>query len=671
MDMDKVDVLVSGLIRMLGRTVELYTKIHNTPALFRLQSGAPSLPDAGAADRQHGVTASPFMLTQFIACKMKASMAPATATATATPTTTSTAATAPPEPKKTSKSAREGVMEGTMSRTMIRTIKVDFDQSAEMSGLIARHMDQQRWAFNMAVKEKLDDPRTTKYDLDGMLTKWRNTKSWLVHDEDALAAGLREACDSRVQRAGLEQGLDAVDKFMKSNGKKRANKSLWKHLATRDREREARKAAKLACNGGGGDDGVDGAPDGANGASAGSSLPSNKWSRKRNEWSHTNDLFKRKGEQRSLSVFKCPVYKGNNMVMLPGIGTVRVHGDVEGLDMRSFQLVETTKKTTRLTEDHNRTYRLHIQGGVKAPKPSESAVIRGVDMGIVHNATTADLDTGHPTFYDIPKDCRRSKNDNISKMYAELSRKRGGRGNRRIRQDANDINDGNGGSGGGTDTGYSNSNNTGGHNRNKTRKPKSRSYRELQRRIRKKREKMANRQTNWERHASKKIADGAGTVAMEDLNLNNMTARAKGKGSSAKTGLNREMAYSRPGTFQRQIEQSCVNAGVIVVMVDPKDTSITCSACGRKDKESRASQGRFRCTNDNCYNDINADVNAAYNIASRAEAMAAGRPGRSSEGARLQSGIAPGRSPDKAREPSAGGIARAPVKGKGTVYFCI
>ncbi len=126
--------------------------------------------------------------------------------------------------------------------------------------------------------------------------------------------------------------------------------------------------------------------------------------------------------------------KGNNIIMLPGIGTVKVHGDVEGLDMRSFQLVEMTKRITRRTEDCNRTYRLHIQTRTKAPKPSESAVVRGVDMGIVHNATTVDLDTGHPTFYDIPKDCKRTKNDGIFKMHADLSRKRGGSGNRRIRQ---------------------------------------------------------------------------------------------------------------------------------------------------------------------------------------------------------------------------------------------
>ena len=78
---------------------------------------------------------------------------------------------------------------------------------------------------------------------------------------------------------------------------------------------------------------------------------------------------------------------------------------------------------------------------------------------------------------------------------------------------------------------------------------------------------------------------------MEDLDLNNMAAKVKGKGSSAKTGLNREMAYSRPGTFQRQIKGACKNAGVTVIMVDPKGTSITCSACGRKDKESRVSRG--------------------------------------------------------------------------------
>ena len=559
----------------------------------------------------------------------------ATATDPVAATATSTAASAAPqETKKKSRRSRESFM--------VRTIKIDFDQSAELSDLIARHTDQQRWAFNMAVKEKIDDPRVTEFDLNKMLTKWRDEREWLAHDKEALAAGHKEACNSRVQRTGLRLGLDAVKKFMISNGKKRSNKSLWKYLARLYRER-----------------------DGIEDIDTTSNLPSNKWSNKRNKWRHRNSLFSRKGEMKSLSVFAKPVHKGNNIVMLPGIGTVKVHGDVEGLNMRSFQLVETTKKTTKLTENHNKTYRLHIQVETKAPNQSESTVIKGVDMGIVHGAATVDLDMGSHTFHDLPKDCRRFKNDDISRMYSDLSRKRGGRGNRLIKQDAKERSDGgNGNTSGG-------SNNISGHNRNRPRKPKSRSYKELQRKIRKKREKIANRQANWERHASKKIADGAGTVAMEDLNLNNMTAKAKGRGSSAKTGLNREMAYSRPGTFQRQIRGACDNAGVTVIMVDPKGTSATCHRCGHSDKESRISQGRFRCTNDNCDNDINADVNAAHNIASKAKAMAAGRRGSSSEGARSRRGIAPARSVNKTQEPSVGGIARAPPKGMGTVHSCI
>ena len=521
----------------------------------------------------------------------------------------------------------------------MRTIKVDFDQSAELSKLVSHHIDQQRWAFNMAVREKLDDPRVTKFDLNKMLTGWRHGEEW-------MNGGVF------VQRVGLKQGLDAVEKFMDSNGRKRRNKSLWKYLARRDREKDGIKDIDTAPN-----------------------LPSNKWSNKRNRWRHRDSLFSKKGETKSLSVFKRPVYKGNNMVMLPGIGTVKVHGDVEGLDMRSFQLVETTKKTTRRTESHNRTYRLHIQVEIKAPEPSESAVVRGVDMGIVHEATTVDLGTGSHVFHDIPDDCRRTKGDDISRMYSELSRKRGGRGNRRIKQDTKEVADGGSksadGGNGVSDNGNGNSNNTNGNNRDKPRKPKSRSYKDLQRRIWKKRDNIANKQTNWELHASKKIADGVGTVVMEDLNLVNMTAGAKGKGSSAKTGLNREMSYSRPGTFQRQIEGACANAGVIVIKVDPKGTSITCYVCGRNDGGSRTSQGEFRCTNDKCDNDINADINAAHNIASRATARAAGRRGSSSKGARLRRGIAPARSANSTREPSVGGIARAPEKGRGTAYPCI
>ena len=81
--------------------------------------------------------------------------------------------------------------------------------------------------------------------------------------------------------------VNTYKKFMDSNGKKRRNKSLWKYLARRHREREGIN-----------DIDINTAPN----------LPSNRWSNKRNKWTHTNDLFKRKGEQLSLSVFAKPVH---------------------------------------------------------------------------------------------------------------------------------------------------------------------------------------------------------------------------------------------------------------------------------------------------------------------------------------------------------------------------
>jgi transposase len=50
-----------------------------------------------------------------------------------------------------------------------------------------------------------------------------------------------------------------------------------------------------------------------------------------------------------------------------------------------------------------------------------------------------------------------------------------------------------------------------------------------------------------------------------------------------------------------------------VERVDPAFTSQRCSACGLVDRESRESQAVFRCTA--CNFTLNADVNAARNIA--------------------------------------------------------
>jgi len=58
-------------------------------------------------------------------------------------------------------------------------------------------------------------------------------------------------------------------------------------------------------------------------------------------------------------------------------------------------------------------------------------------------------------------------------------------------------------------------------------------------------------------------------------------------------------------------------AGVPVVLVDPRNSSRTCSVCGHCARENRKSQSRFHCQQ--CGFEANADFNAAVNLKARGE----------------------------------------------------
>jgi len=51
---------------------------------------------------------------------------------------------------------------------------------------------------------------------------------------------------------------------------------------------------------------------------------------------------------------------------------------------------------------------------------------------------------------------------------------------------------------------------------------------------------------------------------------------------------------------------------VRVVAIDPRHTSQTCSRCGYQHRSNRRSQSLFRCRA--CAYQLNADLNASYNI---------------------------------------------------------
>ncbi len=136
--------------------------------------------------------------------------------------------------------------------------------------------------------------------------------------------------------------------------------------------------------------------------------------------------------------------------------------------------------------------------------------------------------------------------------------------------------------------------------------------------LRKLQRKRARRRDNATHQISRKIADTAHTVVLEDLNTKGMTKSAKGtvenpgRNVKQKAGLNRAILASGWGQLERKL---AYKAGR-VVFVDPAYTSQACSRCGHTAKSNRPSQAVFACGT--CGLRANADHNAALNILVRA-----------------------------------------------------
>ena len=129
--------------------------------------------------------------------------------------------------------------------------------------------------------------------------------------------------------------------------------------------------------------------------------------------------------------------------------------------------------------------------------------------------------------------------------------------------------------------------------------------------------KQRRRRENAAHQHSRKLADTAAAVVLEDLNVQAMTQSAQGTveqpgtNVKAKSGLNREILASGWGRLERNL---AYKAG-LVVKVDPAYTSQTCAQCGHVNKENRKIQATFQCTA--CGHTANADRNAAVNILDR------------------------------------------------------
>ncbi len=139
--------------------------------------------------------------------------------------------------------------------------------------------------------------------------------------------------------------------------------------------------------------------------------------------------------------------------------------------------------------------------------------------------------------------------------------------------------------------------------------------------IRRKLREMSGREARFRKDINHKIAkslvakakDTGRGIALEEL-----------KGIRERTRFRKAQRAKMSGWAFHQlrafIEYKAQREGVILVLVDPRNTSRTCPACGHIDRANRPSQAEFRCVA--CGHTDHADVNAARNIRARASVNA-------------------------------------------------
>ena len=191
----------------------------------------------------------------------------------------------------------------------------------------------------------------------------------------------------------------------------------------------------------------------------------------------------------------------------------------------------------------------------------------------------------------------------------------------------------------------------------KDKRPKSNRGRRVGGQLKKLSRKKKRRRENAAHQHSRRMADTAHTVVIEDLNTKDMTGSAKGtveepgRNVKQKAGLNRGILKSNWGRLERFLDYK---AGQ-VVRVDPAYTSQTCAACGHIDKASRRTQVLFHCTA--CGHTANADHNAAINILERGLALLPTARGNGADARREAFGLCP--------PPVAAGKSTSPTREQG------
>ena len=280
---------------------------------------------------------------------------------------------------------------------------------------------------------------------------------------------------------------------------------------------------------------------------------------------HGNGHLKYRTRKDPLRTTECelpPTFTDNRSVSLPGLGRVGLADEQPYqwpdnwlYGARSFRLADVSPYMDASV------WRLYVTYKLPDAEPRTEGLAVGIDRGVTNPTVVAKSD-GSVACYDTATGFRSNRHWN-DRMRRRMS---------------------------------------------KTNKH-SRGYKELARERARRNAKNAAERDYCEWLLAKEVCGGASVVCLEDLNIDAMTRRGKGK-----KGLNRGMRFVRHHAILRKIMIVAERLGIRVVKVNPAGTSQTCSSCRHADRESRNGE-RFECVASGRV--MNADGNASCNIISR------------------------------------------------------
>jgi putative transposase len=236
------------------------------------------------------------------------------------------------------------------------------------------------------------------------------------------------------------------------------------------------------------------------------------------------------------------------------------------LKVKQHRPVTGRVKTLQLKREYRRWYVIVVTEEEANQLPPRGRAV-GIDIGVARFLTTSDgVVVANPRFLIIAK-------ERIAELQRRKERSKLGSGNRK----------------------------------------------RLRRALAKEWRKIRNQRRDFHHKTARILVDTCDAIALEDLNVSNLTASARGtaeepgRNVAQKAGLNRSILDAGWGQFTSILAAKAESAGRRVVRVDPKLTSVACHACGSLCARPR--QDTVVCPN--CGKQ-DADLNGARNIATRA-----------------------------------------------------